>query len=175
MRPRLDKDLLARSKVETLVNKKKLCVIYGKWTECMWSVDPSTYDSFKKSEKKWVEPRKPKQNDDSDRSENDEADDMPEVQETVQVVPGSKLLWRVASRPPDSTQMYNFTNFAVTLNEMDPELIGVLAPTDCRFRPDIRAMENGDMALASREKERLEEKQRGARKERAKNEDEWKT
>ncbi|RXM94529.1 Vitamin K-dependent gamma-carboxylase [Acipenser ruthenus] len=30
-------------------------------------------------------------------------------------------------------------------------------------------------ALASREKERLEEKQRGARKERAKNEDEWKT
>ncbi|MGH0163692.1 UNVERIFIED_CONTAM: hypothetical protein FKN15_045975 [Acipenser sinensis] len=126
-------------------NKKKLCVIYGKWTECMWSVDPSTYDSFKKSEKKWVEPRKPKQNDDSDRSENDEADDMPEVQETVQVVPGSKLLWRVASRPPDSTQMYNFTNFAVTLNEMDPELIGVLAPTDCRFRPDIRAMENGDM------------------------------
>ncbi|XP_058846994.1 oxysterol-binding protein-related protein 2-like isoform X1 [Acipenser ruthenus] len=156
-------------------NKKKLCVIYGKWTECMWSVDPSTYDSFKKSEKKWVEPRKPKQNDDSDRSENDEADDMPEVQETVQVVPGSKLLWRVASRPPDSTQMYNFTNFAVTLNEMDPELIGVLAPTDCRFRPDIRAMENGDMALASREKERLEEKQRGARKERAKNEDEWKT
>ncbi|KAK1156121.1 oxysterol-binding protein-related protein 2-like isoform X1 [Acipenser oxyrinchus oxyrinchus] len=156
-------------------NKKKLCMIYGKWTECMWSVDPSTYDSFKKSEKKWVEPRKPKHNDDSDRSENDEADDMPEVQETVQVVPGSKLLWRVASRPPDSTQMYNFTNFAVTLNEMDPELIGVLAPTDCRFRPDIRAMENGDMALASREKERLEEKQRGARKERAKNEDEWKT
>lgn len=45
--------------------------------------------------------------------------------------------------------MYNFTNFAVTLNEMDPELIGVLAPTDCRFRPDIRAMENGDMGKSS--------------------------
>ena len=41
--------------------------------------------------------------------------------------------------------MYNFTNFAVTLNELEPGMEGVLAPTDCRLRPDIRAMENGDM------------------------------
>uniref|UniRef100_A0A8C8J8X8 Oxysterol-binding protein n=1 Tax=Oncorhynchus tshawytscha TaxID=74940 RepID=A0A8C8J8X8_ONCTS len=33
-------------------SKKKLCVIYGKWTECMWSVDPQTYESNKKAEKK---------------------------------------------------------------------------------------------------------------------------
>ncbi len=33
-------------------SKKKHCVIYGKWTECMWSVDPQTYENHKKSEKK---------------------------------------------------------------------------------------------------------------------------
>lgn len=100
---------------------------------------------------------------------------MPEVQETVAVVPGSTLLWRISSRPPHSTQMYNFTNFAMTLNELDLGMEAVLAPTDCRLRPDIRAMENGDMDTASREKERLEEKQRSARKERAKDEQEWST
>lgn len=35
-----------------LSSKKKHCVIYGKWTECMWSVDPHAYDAHKKAEKK---------------------------------------------------------------------------------------------------------------------------
>lgn len=35
-----------------LSSKKKLAVIYGKWTECMWSVDPQAYEAHKKSEKK---------------------------------------------------------------------------------------------------------------------------
>lgn len=43
-------------------------------------------------------------------------------------------------------QMYNFTNFAMSLNELEPGMEAVLAPTDCRFRPDIRAMENGNMS-----------------------------
>lgn len=30
---------------------------------------------------------------------------MPEIQETVQVVPGSKLLWRIAARPSHSSQV----------------------------------------------------------------------
>lgn len=47
----------------------------------------------------------------------------------------------------DSIQMYNFTNFAMTLNELEPGMIGVIAPTDCRLRPDIRAMENGDIGM----------------------------
>lgn len=41
--------------------------------------------------------------------------------------------------------MYNFTNFAMALNELEPGMEGLLAPTDCRLRPDIRAMENGNM------------------------------
>lgn len=38
-------------------------------------------------------------------AENDEADDMPEVQETVSVIPGSTLLWRIDSRPPQSAMV----------------------------------------------------------------------
>ena len=39
-----------------------------------------------------------------------------------------------------------------------------LAPTDTRFRPDQRALENGDFKLADTEKQRLEEKQRAVRR-----------
>lgn len=41
--------------------------------------------------------------------------------------------------------MYNFTSFAVTLNELEPDMQRLLAPTDCRLRPDMRAMENGEI------------------------------
>lgn len=42
-------------------------------------------------------------------------------------------------------QMYNFTSFTVSLNELRAGMEKVLAPTDCRLRPDIRSMENGNM------------------------------
>uniref|UniRef100_G3NQ09 Oxysterol-binding protein n=1 Tax=Gasterosteus aculeatus aculeatus TaxID=481459 RepID=G3NQ09_GASAC len=154
-------------------SKKKHCVIYGKWTECMWSVDPQAYEAHKKSERRGD--NKKQKNEEQEGAENDDADDMPDVQETVSVVPGSTLLWRIDARPPQSAEMYNFTHFAMSLNELQPGMEAFLAPTDCRFRPDIRAMENGKMDEASKEKERLEEKQRASRKERAKNEEEWTT
>ncbi|NXU65944.1 OSBL2 protein, partial [Horornis vulcanius] len=156
-------------------HRKKLCVIYGKWTECLWCTDPTTYETYKKSEKRGGEQKKKSVSEDDIKSENDEADDMPEVQDTVQFIPGSKLLWRINCRPPNSSQMYNFTSFAVSLNELEKGMEAILAPTDCRLRPDIRNMENGNMDVASKEKERLEEKQRAARKERAKDEVEWHT
>ncbi|KAL4655458.1 oxysterol-binding protein-related protein 2-like [Arapaima gigas] len=156
-------------------SKKKRSVIYGKWTECIWSVDPQVCEVYKKSEKKGAADTKKQKQEEGAKAENDEADELPEVQETVTVIPGSTLLWRVSSRPAHSAQMYNFTSFAISLNELEPGMEAILAPTDCRLRPDIRAMENGDMEMASREKERLEEKQRAARKERAKEEQEWST
>ena len=58
--------------------------------------------------------------------------------------------------------MYNFTELTVQLNEPEE---GV-APTDTRLRPDQRLMENGDWDDANREKLRLEEKQRFARRQR---------
>ncbi|XP_051736168.1 oxysterol-binding protein-related protein 2b [Ctenopharyngodon idella] len=156
-------------------SKKKRCVIYGKWTECMWSVDPQVYEAHRKLEKKGTTDTKKQQKQEEPEAVNEDADEMPDVQETVAVIPGSTLLWRISSRPPHSAEMYNFTNFALALNELEPGMEGLLAPTDCRLRPDIRAMENGNMDEASREKERLEEKQRAARKERAKDGEEWST
>ncbi|CAL9703296.1 unnamed protein product [Knipowitschia caucasica] len=154
-------------------SKKKLRVIYGKWTECMYSVDPKVYEMHKKSEKKSAKESKKTKPDQS--CEEEDSDDVPEFQETVTVIPGSALLWRITPRPPNSAQMYNFTSFSMTLNELEPNTERLLPPTDCRLRPDIRAMENGDIDTASLEKERLEEKQRVARKERSKDEEEWST
>ncbi|XP_021776533.1 oxysterol-binding protein-related protein 2 isoform X4 [Papio anubis] len=41
-------------------NKKKLFVIYGKWTECLWGIDPVSYESFKKQERRGDHLRKAK-------------------------------------------------------------------------------------------------------------------
>lgn len=48
-------------------------------------------------------------------------------------------------------------------------MVPFLPPTDTRFRPDQRALENGDFKLASDEKHRLEEKQRAVRRYNEKN------
>lgn len=50
-------------------------------------------------------------------------------------------------------------------NELPPSEDGIkICPTDSRFRPDIRLMEEGQIERAAQEKTRLEEKQRDARK-----------
>ncbi|XP_042819175.1 oxysterol-binding protein-related protein 1 isoform X2 [Panthera tigris] len=153
-------------------SKKRLCALYGKWTECLYSVDPATFDAYKKNDKKNTEEKK----NSKQMSTSEESDEMPMPDsESVFVIPGSVLLWRIAPRPPNSAQMYNFTSFAMVLNEVDKEMESVIPKTDCRLRPDIRAMENGEIDQASEEKKRLEEKQRAARKNRSKSEEDWKT
>jgi hypothetical protein len=57
--------------------------------------------------------------------------------------------------------------------EEDKKTRPPLPPTDSRFRPDIRKMEEGDIDLAGQEKNRLEEKQRQARRIMEKNREEW--
>jgi len=84
-----------------------------------------------------------------------------------------KDLWSFQERPPHSKQMYNFTTFAMQLNELFEDQKSKLPPTDSRLRPDCRELENGDLEAATREKIRLEEKQRAARKERQKKNDRW--
>uniref|UniRef100_A0A8K9XVF4 Oxysterol-binding protein n=1 Tax=Oncorhynchus mykiss TaxID=8022 RepID=A0A8K9XVF4_ONCMY len=151
-------------------SKRKRRVLYGKWTECMYSVAPKVYEANKKkAEKGDAKKNKPQS------AGKQETEDMPGVQETVSVITGSALLWRITPRPAHSEEMYNFTGFTITLNELEPGMERLLAPTDCRLRPDIRAMENGDLDTASVEKDRLEEKQRAARKECSKDEEEWST
>ncbi|XP_017277989.1 oxysterol-binding protein-related protein 1 isoform X1 [Kryptolebias marmoratus] len=151
-------------------SKKKLCAIYGKWTDCLYAVDPVTFESHKKMDKKNSEDKK-----NNKESSADESEEMPPPDaETVQVIPGSELVWKITPRPENSSKFYAFSTFTMQLNELSKSMEGVLPPTDSRLRPDIRAMENGDIDLASTEKKRLEEKQRTARKNRSKSTEEWK-
>ncbi|XP_028987323.1 oxysterol-binding protein-related protein 1 isoform X2 [Betta splendens] len=149
-------------------SKKKLCAIYGKWTECLYTVDPAAFDAHKKN------------SDDRKGSKQSSVDEEPEERpppdaESVQVIAGSELIWRITPRPDNSAKFYAFSTFAMQLNELEKSMEGVVPLTDSRLRPDIRAMENGDIDLASAEKKRLEEKQRMARKNRSKATEEWKT
>ncbi|XP_044054266.1 oxysterol-binding protein-related protein 1 isoform X1 [Siniperca chuatsi] len=152
-------------------SKKKLCALYGKWTECLYVVDPAAFEAHKKNDKKGAGEKKGSK---AGCSEGQEEVPSPAA-DTVEMIPGSQLLWRIAPRPANSAQMYSFTSFAMQLNELRKEMEGAIPQTDCRLRPDIRAMENGDIDLASEEKKRLEEKQRAVRKNRSKCDEEWKT
>lgn len=63
----------------------------------------------------------------------------------------------------------------MSLNEIPPDCKPpkTLCPTDSRLRPDIRKLETGDLDAASSEKNRLEEKQRDARKAMKGRKEEW--
>ncbi|KAM7510999.1 hypothetical protein LguiB_009874 [Lonicera macranthoides] len=75
----------------------------------------------------------------------------------------ARLLWK-RSKPPKFPTRYNLTRFAITLNELTPGLKEKLPPTDSRLRPDQRCLENGEYEMANAEKQRLEHRQREARK-----------
>lgn len=57
-------------------------------------------------------------------------------------------------------QFYFFTPFAMLLNDPNVDNQLLLPSTDCRYRQDIRCLENGDLEAAATEKHRLEEQQR---------------
>uniref|UniRef100_H3DJU4 Oxysterol-binding protein n=1 Tax=Tetraodon nigroviridis TaxID=99883 RepID=H3DJU4_TETNG len=153
-------------------SKKKLCALYGKWTECLYAVDTAAFEAHKKNNKKVTEEKKARE---PFCCAKDPEEGSSPAADSVQAVPGSQLLWRITPRPPNSAQMYSFTCFAMQLNELQQEMVGTIPQTDCRLRPDIRAMDNGDIDLASQEKKRLEEKQRTARKSLSKSGEDWKT
>mmetsp|Transcript_29776 Transcript_29776/g.29509 ORF Transcript_29776/g.29509 Transcript_29776/m.29509 type:complete len:98 (-) Transcript_29776:83-376(-) len=73
--------------------------------------------------------------------------------------------WRAYPFPKDFEWCYFFSDFTLQLNQV-PELVPGIAITDSRYRPDQRALENGDLKVAAEEKVRLEEKQREARRKR---------
>uniref|UniRef100_A0A3P9A1F6 Oxysterol-binding protein n=1 Tax=Esox lucius TaxID=8010 RepID=A0A3P9A1F6_ESOLU len=133
-------------------SKKKVCSLYGKWTECMYAIDSAALETHRRTGKGTEEKKSSKQ------------------------VLYIYVICLIIYDAINVMHMYfNFTSFAMQLNELDKDMEGIIPKTDCRLRPDIRAMENGDIDLASEEKKRLEEKQRAARKTRSKSDDEWKT
>ncbi|KAL7379140.1 hypothetical protein ABVT39_023478 [Epinephelus coioides] len=83
-------------------------------------------------------------------------------------LPTPKCIWKPNVQPDDYAQYYGFSRYARELNELTPELRAVLPPTDTRFRPDQRLLEEGKVAEADKKKDEVEEKQRERRKEMAK-------
>lgn len=77
------------------------------------------------------------------------------------------ILWTVAERPDDvASQSYNMTKWAISLNtEVTADEVDFVAPTDSRFRPDQRALENGDYPRGNMYKAALEEGQRKRKRE----------
>lgn len=92
-------------------------------------------------------------------------------------IPNSETLWQVDPRPENSKTFYSFTEFAMSLNEIEAHMTlpNGLCKTDSRLRPDVRCLENGNLEVAVTEKNRLEEKQRETRKARKakKGVDDW--
>lgn len=71
-------------------------------------------------------------------------------------------LWESNNQfPPECQDYYGFSKYAVGLNELVNE--NVLPPTDSRFRPDQRALEQGDANKADDFKNTLEQLQRERR------------
>jgi hypothetical protein len=83
------------------------------------------------------------------------------------------LVWEKPTSPDNHNDQFGFTKFAINLNNLTPEIEDKIAPTDSRYRPDLRAFEACDIEEGSKQKHRLEEKQREIRKLRKDQEVTW--
>ncbi|XP_068775359.1 oxysterol-binding protein-related protein 7 isoform X2 [Struthio camelus] len=78
--------------------------------------------------------------------------------------PGGQCVWRANPMPRDHERNYGFTQFALELNELTPELKRVLPSTDTRLRPDQRYLEEGNVSAAETQKRQIEQLQRDRRR-----------
>ncbi|KAG7459596.1 hypothetical protein MATL_G00212350 [Megalops atlanticus] len=79
-------------------------------------------------------------------------------------LPVPRCIWKPNPQPENYFQYYGFSRFAMALNELTPEMRPLLPPTDTRFRPDQRLLEEGKVNEADKKKDEVEEKQRSRRK-----------
>ncbi|CAG9759335.1 unnamed protein product [Ceutorhynchus assimilis] len=183
-------------------SKQKLFYIYGKWTEFIKCSNYAAYEEYMKDSSHKIKDQRSKspndspshtskkmlqkfnslkvstfrsQNSTQETEESDEPDECPKSDTGFFMdIPNSTTIWKVNPRPPQSADYYQFTEFAMSLNELEHDMKNVLCPTDSRLRPDIRKLEQGDIDGAAIEKTRLEEKQRDANKHRkCKNATQW--
>ncbi|XP_075631273.1 oxysterol-binding protein-related protein 7 isoform X3 [Balearica regulorum gibbericeps] len=75
-----------------------------------------------------------------------------------------QCVWRANPMPRDHERNYGFTQFALELNELTPELRRVLPSTDTRLRPDQRYLEEGNVPAAETQKRQIEQLQRDRRR-----------
>lgn len=83
------------------------------------------------------------------------------------------VIWQAGPLVDNAPKHYGLTKFAASLNEIGEVEHGKLPPTDSRFRPDQRAIEEGDNEQAEGLKARLEEAQRKRRAELESAQQEW--
>lgn len=156
------------------VDKRKRFILRGDWTK---GIQCFTVDKFTRKDSKRESKRR--RSDASEGSSNSSAVSLNSFSSgssdgSVTVDTSTPTdLWSFQERPPHSKQMYNFTTYAMQLNELHEDQQPLLPPTDSRLRPDCRALENGDLDKATQEKIRVEEKQRAAKRERQKKNERW--
>ncbi|XP_066247528.1 oxysterol-binding protein-related protein 2 [Euwallacea similis] len=172
--------------------KQRLHYTYGKWTEFVKCTDYASYEEYlketSKSDQKSKSPNDSpshaprrmlqkfnslkvstfkSQNSTQEPDETDDPEELPKGDSGVSLeIPNSTTIWKVNPRPLQCGDYYQFTTFAMSLNEVETGMEKILCPTDSRLRPDIRKLEQGDIDGAAIEKNRLEEKQRDANKRR---------
>uniref|UniRef100_A0A8B9R5Z7 Oxysterol-binding protein n=1 Tax=Anas platyrhynchos TaxID=8839 RepID=A0A8B9R5Z7_ANAPL len=78
--------------------------------------------------------------------------------------PPGHCIWRANPMPHDHERNYGFTQFALELNELTPELRRLLPSTDTRLRPDQRYLEEGNVPAAETQKRQIEQLQRDRRR-----------
>jgi len=94
----------------------------------------------------------------------------------AQKIDGSaeQMVWQ--SENKNIENKHGFSNFILEeVTKLTPEYEAVLPPTDSRLRVDRRALEAGDLDLASKMKHELEEKQRAAKRARDAKGEQWQT
>ena len=80
--------------------------------------------------------------------------------------PATRCIWRPYAMPQNYQDYYGFSRFAIELNELTEIDKVNLPPTDTRFRPDQRLLEEGNITKAEAIKLELEQLQRDRRRKR---------
>jgi len=80
--------------------------------------------------------------------------------------PSTRCIWRPGTLPDDAELYYGFSRFAIELNEVVAAEAVKLPPTDCRWRPDQRALEEGRVSEAENVKLGIEQAQRDRKRQR---------
>ncbi|KAH7396654.1 Oxysterol-binding protein-domain-containing protein [Phaeosphaeria sp. MPI-PUGE-AT-0046c] len=88
--------------------------------------------------------------------------------------PTGQSVWKVGPLVDKAEKHYGLTTFAAALNQITSIEEGHIPPTDSRFRPDQKALEEGELDHAEALKARLEERQRARRRVMEEHGDEWK-
>ena len=122
--------------------------MYGFWTHCFYSCEAKSYDSYIKAKHK----RPPMGEFDSNYNKINSRNvkdglpsNMPFDQDVNAIVKDLIEVWTIWPRPTYAKIFYNFSYFTMSLNQIKPEFEKLLAPTDARFRTDLKHLEMGNI------------------------------